>query len=267
MRIYELGPRPALTRSRSLDLDSLPTPPRSPITACGKDESQVRPLESPVYISPSKAKHAKVKVNLNIDPDTNASRQGTRERRGTIRAADFPPVPAGGEGVGLEGGARRTRSGTIVGPARNRRERSGTVVGAVRPADLTGVSHVVEHGEDNVMDTGDVNVEMQSQRPAHDADVQMSDDIRTNPKTSVEGSGGEADPMNIVGSWCDEDWPWAVAEPPSPACPRRTRAGNRKHRSGLGLGLKMPKGWKLWQMREHDEEDGEDEDDPINLLQ
>jgi hypothetical protein len=218
-----------------------------------------------VYISPSKAKHSN--ANLNLGTNTIASKPGTRNRRGTIRASDFPPAPAGGgEGVGLAGGARRTRSGTVVGPARNRRERSGTVVAAARPAGLAGVPHVVGHGDSSGMDPGEADVDMPLQQPAHDADVQMSDVGRTDPKGSVreEDGGVELDPLNIVGSWRDEDWPWAVAEPSSPVRPRRTRAENRKRKSVSGLGLKMPKGWQLWKMREHDEDDRED--DPINML-
>jgi hypothetical protein len=202
-----------------------------------------------VYISPSKAKLP----NIHPGNNTNTNKRGTRDRRGTIRASDFPPILAGGGDVGLGDRARRTRSGTVVGPTWNRRERSGTVVAAARPTGLSVVSDV---------ETGEADVNMPLERPAHDADVQMSDCGGTGVGRGENSV--EADPMNIVGPWRDEDWPWAVAEPPSPVCPRQKRAENRKRRSGLGLGLKMPKGWELWRMREHDEEDGQD--DPLNLL-
>lgn len=257
---YTLGSRPALTRSRSLDLDS-PSPPQPPNITSKEGGIQVQPLESPVYISPSKAKHTV--ANLNSGTNRSTNKRETRDRRGTIRASDFPPNSS--EGVGLAGGARRTRSGTVVGPALNRRERSGTVVAAARPLCLAGALHVVGHGNGGRRDTGEVDVDIPLQQPAHDADVEMSDDSGTNLKIGVreDDSGIDADPMNIVGPWRDVDWPWVVADPPSPVRPHFMKAENRKLRSRLGLGLKMPKG-ELWQMREHDGEDGED--DPMDIL-
>ena len=243
------GSRPVLSRSRSLDMDSLQSPTRSPIATSKKAIIQVQPLESPAYISPSKGKLSNVQPGAN----TNTNKRGTRDRRGTIRASDFPPVPTGGGNVG-PGGTRRTRSGTIVGPTGNRRERSGTVLAAARPTGLSAVPHAV---------AGEMDGDMQ---PAHDADVQMPDCGRTN--LEIGGADREddtiaADPMNIVGHWRDEDWPWTVAEPPSPECPRPSRAENRRRRLGLGRS-KMPKGWELWKMREHDEDNGYE--DPLNLL-
>ena len=144
-----------------------------------------------------------------------------------------------------------------MGPTGNRRERSGTVIAAARPTGFSAVPHVVTRAMD---------VDMQPERPAHEADVQISDCSTTHLKMGGDRNKEDdvaADPMNIVGHWCDEDWPWTVAEPSSPLRPRQTRAKNKRRRSGLGLGLKMPKGRELWEMREH-EEDGHD--DPLNLL-
>jgi hypothetical protein len=106
---------------------------------------------------------------------------------------------------------------------------------------------------------------MQSQRLVHDTDEQMSDCGGTSLKIGLGGGRAEddveADDMNIVGPWRDEDWGWAVAEPPSPVRPRRTRA---KKALVSVLGLRLPKGRELWQMREHDEDDGEN--DALDLL-
>jgi hypothetical protein len=109
----------------------------------------------------------------------------------------------------------------------------------------------------------DIDKSMQRPDPA-DADVPMSVDNGENVQPGFDGDreDNDADPMNIVSCWRDEDWPWTVAEPPSPVRSRRLRAKNRKR--GPGIELKLPKGWELWQMREHDEDDGEY--DPLNLF-
>jgi hypothetical protein len=233
-----------LTRSRSLDLDP---PPLSPRSNSGDGGIHVEPLESPVYISPVKAKHT------NTNPETSA-RVNTRDRRGTIRASDFPPVVAE---------TRRTRSGTIVGPTWNRRERSGTVIASDRPACLPAIPQMIGDSNGGSPGTGGMEVDMQPQRAVDDNDEQMLDCGGTRAigiGGKAEDSVVEADAMNIMGPWRDEDWGWAVAEPPSPVHPRRTRA--KRLVAGLGLGL--PKGRTLWQMREHDEDDGKN--DPLDLL-
>lgn len=251
-----------LARSRSLDLDPLLSPPQSP---ANKDIARIQPLESPAYISPSKAKL----LNANPGPSTDANKRGIRDRRGTIRASDFPPAPAGSEDVALLGGARRTRSGTVIGPARNKRERSGTVSAAARPIGLSTVTRALDRAVGGPNTEGmDIDKSMQRPDPA-DADVPMSDDNCENEQAGFDGDredydAVEMDPMNIVNCWRDEDWPWTVAEPPSPVRSRRVRAKNRKRGRGIGIELKLPKRLELWQMREHDADDGED--DPLDLL-
>jgi len=87
------------------------------------------------------------------------------------------PVPVGGVG----GGARRTRSGTVVGPAWNRRERSGTVVAAA-PTGLATISRMAGNGNCDGVDGGEADIDMQSQGSVHDTDKQMSDTVAANSR-------------------------------------------------------------------------------------
>jgi hypothetical protein len=212
------GPRPAISRARSLDLE----------------QSEIPALHSPARISPTKAKNTNGNNNV----------RGGRDRRGTIRASDFQIKHFAELGTGGAGGAaRRTRSGTIVGPAGPRMERSGTVVG--RP--------IVEPPR------GDVDVSMDDAASTPDnaahRDVLMSE---------VDESEDE---MLLQGHWHDEDW--VVAEPPSPVVPRNTRKvdwkkGWEKEKNRERRQWKLGNSIGSWGMNEHDE--GEDEDDPLNLF-
>ncbi|KAG6907893.1 hypothetical protein DXG01_007000 [Tephrocybe rancida] len=162
----------ARSRTRSLDLE----PDRS---------SGEQSLQSPARISPSKTKAVHVES------------VAKRDRRGTIRASDFP-VP----GSSVLGGPRRTRSGTVVqGPTRPRRERSDTVVARPPNSVLLGCA-ATSSG------VGDVDMADVTSDAGHKdvGDVSMTVDERD-------------DELLLKDHWVDEDW--AVAAPPSPVLPRR----------------------------------------------
>ncbi|KAF8074717.1 hypothetical protein FPV67DRAFT_594039 [Lyophyllum atratum] len=193
-----------------------------------------KPLQSPAQISPSKLK--------NSTTDAAKVKRGGRERRGTIRASDFP-VLQGSSTTLLGGGPRRTRSGTIVqGPSHPRRERSNTIL-ARPPAIITSITAVRR------LDDGDVDM----------GHVREEDDQREVDDVLMSGDEIE-DELLLKGQWCDEDW--AVAEPPSPELPRRsTRKGKGVH--DWKKRLRLRKGLGSWGREEHDEDVGED--DPLLL--
>lgn len=204
-----------MLRARSLDLE----------------QNGIPALHSPARISPTKAK--------NSNDNTNA--RGGRDRRGTIRASDFQINATAGEG-----GARRTRSGTIIGPAGPRRDRSGTIV--ARPSNLV------------IPPRNDVDVDMQ------DADVLPQDTVHGDVLMSEVDEF--EDEMLLKSHWHDEDW--VVAEPPSPIVPRR-KAKKRdwkkeweKEKNLERRQQKIGNSTGSWGLSEHDEDD--EEDDPLDLF-
>ncbi|KAF9460553.1 hypothetical protein BDZ94DRAFT_1311436 [Collybia nuda] len=218
---FEGCSRPNISRTRSLDLDQAIVPTSN----------------SPAYNPPTKTKNA---------IDKNNVRNG-RDRRGTIRASDFQSKRLT-ETTSVEGGggARRTRSGTIIGPAR--RDRSGTIV--AHPPKL-----VTPH-------QNNTDVDMQ--------DISLAPKDALNNATMSEVDELE-DEMLLKGHWHDEDW--VVAENPSPVVPRRKNARKRDlswKKDWERNKNREKRQWKLsistgnWGVSEHDEDDGED--DPLDLF-
>ncbi|KAG6841462.1 hypothetical protein C0991_010887 [Blastosporella zonata] len=203
--------RPHVLRTRSLDLDT-------------DHSSAGRPLQSPAQISPSRMK--------TVPDETAVVKRAGRDRRGTIRASDFPV-----SGPSALGGPRRTRSGTVVqGSIRPRRERSDTV----RPS--TSVVDCV------LAPSLDVDVDM----------LDVTENLRRQELTDVLMTTDEQeDELLLKDHWVDEDW--AVAAPPSPTLPLRKRKGHPEWRKRFEL--RMASG--LWGIGKRDD-DGKD--DPLNLL-
>ena len=162
--------------------------------------------------------------------------------------------------------ARRTRSGTVVGPVptSGRRERSGTVVARPSVIKPVPVSASRVHRSDNANGRADRNegggigdVDMQESVADEDIEDHLGgDDVHMLDLEEVEVDEDE-DPLNLKDCWRDEDW--IVAEPPSPVVSRK-RTGKRMKGLAVGLGLKS----SLCQMTEHDEDDGGD--DPLSML-
>ena len=163
-----------------------------------------------------------------------------RDRRGTIRASDFRGPVSGL--LPLAGGARRTRSGTVVqASSRARRERSDTII--ARNSSLPCIVSETEPASQAVAihQTLHAGSELEVQRDTH-------------ASAPAEGSDDE-----LGGCWVEEDW---AVSPPS-------------HVRSLTVMPKGPrfkqwkKGWKpgrvtgTWGTRDHDEDDGED--DPLLL--
>jgi hypothetical protein len=138
------------------------------------------------------------------DSSCTKPQQTGRMRRGTIRASDHalqPPKVAQ---------ARRNRSGTIVGPSAARRTRSGTIIGPVSniktaPGGIKTKQIPIISGDEKTKSSSGIG-------NANDTAVVESDD----------------DPIDsFKEEWVDEDWPWAVADPPSPVA-TRSRSGNTR---------------------------------------
>lgn len=161
--------------------------------------------ENPDRISINGIEMKKVTVaKAASDSSTCTKLQHTgRMRRGTIRASDHVLLPP------KIGQARRNRSGTIVGPSVARRTRSGTIIGPV-----------------SNIKTAPVKTRQIPIIPS-DEKTKTSSGIGSASGTVVV-DGDDDDPINLFKEeWVDEDWPWAVAEPPSPIA-TRTRNGNAR---------------------------------------
>ena len=128
-----------------------------------------------------------------------------RMRRGTIRASDHVLLPP------KVGQARRNRSGTIVGPSAARRTRSGTIIGPISNIKTA---------------PGGVKTRQMPIIPSDGKAISSSGIDSASDTLVVEGD--DDDPINFFKEeWVDEDWPWAVADPPSPIT-TRTRNGNAR---------------------------------------
>ena len=159
----------------------------------------------------------KVIAKAASDSSTCTKMQHTgRMRRGTIRASDHVMLPP------KVGQARRNRSGTIVGPSAARRTRSGTIIGPVSNIKAA---------------PGGVKTRQMPNIPS-DEKAKSSSGIG-NESDTVVVEGDDDDPINLFKEeWVDEDWPWAVADPPSPIA-SRTRNGNPRALKCTSLNKKL----------------------------
>ncbi|KAG6898302.1 hypothetical protein C0992_011893 [Termitomyces sp. T32_za158] len=208
------GRKPALTRAQSLDheIDRL---------------SDGKPLQPPAYLPFSQTKQVVVISG-------NEKRTG-RDRRGTIRASDFPIA-----GSSILAGPRRTRSGTVVqGSTRPRRERSDTIV--AKPYNLASSSCLPAPS----MRAGDVTMSDST-----------GDSGRQGVDVAMATTEEQDDELLLKGNWIDEEW--VVAAPPSPVLPRRRRKALTEWRRRF----EQKKASGIWGM-EHDPDNGED--DPLLL--
>ena len=153
---------------------------------------------------------AKTSKDVNQQSTVIRSQQAQRKRRGTIRASDQTSLS---QKTTQE---RRSRSGTIVGPSAARRTRSGTVIGPSLNVRVTQVGS-------KSRTTTTVPREERDRAPV---------EVDTSGDTIVVD---EDDPLDLFKEeWIDEDWPWAVADPPSPIASRTKIKGSRSIRSTKG---------------------------------
>ncbi|KAF8629104.1 hypothetical protein AX15_003589 [Amanita polypyramis BW_CC] len=137
-----------------------------------------------------------------------APQQVGRKRRGTIRASDHTLQSQ------KSAQTRRNRSGTIIGPAAARRTRSGTIIG---PTSQIKTVLKAKHAT-----TTPSEEKMANSGAAGGMAVDDEDD----------------DPLDsFKQEWVDEDWPWVVADPPSPVTIRTRSKSARMVRPMKGLPL------------------------------
>ncbi|KAK2465698.1 hypothetical protein APHAL10511_002242 [Amanita phalloides] len=143
------------------------------------------------------------------------TQQAGRTRRGTIRASDRAAQPMG------VGQTRRNRSGTIVGPSAARRTRSGTIIGPSQHIKIASVSLKARHTS---------------------SEEKAQSNSGTSSGNTLVIDGEDDDPLDLFkDEWVDEDWPWIVADPPSPvvAKPRSKNIRNSRLMKGLPLNKRL----------------------------
>ncbi|KAF8320140.1 hypothetical protein F5887DRAFT_1087926 [Amanita rubescens] len=155
--------------------------------------------EAPSTCEVETAKNITAKAASN--PVCTKPQQTGRMRRGTIRASDHALQPP------KVGQARRSRSGTIVGPSAARRTRSGTIIGPVSQKTAPGAA---KNRQTSVM-------------PGNEKIKSSSATGSAGDPVIVEDRDDEINAFNE--EWVDE--PWVVADPPSPVA-AKTRSRNAR---------------------------------------